>query len=196
MSDELTQAYRIIVQNTASQVSSRLHITTMKLTNFWEYLRNGDPIVVNMLRDGIPLYDTGFFEPVQQLLFDGRIRPTKESVYNYYARAPLTINNADWHVTQAGIDLYWAVIDAAHAALMHAGCIAPTPSHVSDLLDSTFVKKGMLHKKHIRTISVLYELNKDILHKKRATLSGKEYDELRRQASEFIDAVRKIISKQ
>ncbi|HDD70771.1 MAG TPA: hypothetical protein ENF94_01270, partial [Candidatus Woesearchaeota archaeon] len=56
LSPEVIQAYRVIVENTAAKVSKRLHITTLKLTSFWESVRNGDPIIINMLRDGVPLY--------------------------------------------------------------------------------------------------------------------------------------------
>ena len=37
LSREVIEAYRIITENTAAKVSGRLHITTMRLTNFWEY---------------------------------------------------------------------------------------------------------------------------------------------------------------
>ena len=78
MSPEVVESYRVITENLAVKVSKRLHITTMKLTSFWEYMRNGDPVAINMLRDGVPLFDVGVFEPMQMLLFQGRIRPSKE----------------------------------------------------------------------------------------------------------------------
>ena len=193
LSDEVVSAYRVITERTAARISKRLHITTMKLTNFWEYLRAGDPIAVNMLRDGYPLYDSGFFEPAQQLLYDGRIKPTRESVYAYYARAPLTLANANWHVMQGAMDLYWAVIDAAHAALMKHGHIAPTPRHVSGLLHDTFTRTGMLDKKHIKTMDEFFALNKNIVHRKISDLTGKDYDSYRKKATEFIHEMERLI---
>ncbi len=68
LTPEFVETYRIIVEKLALKHSKRLHITTLKLTNFWEYMRVGDPIGLNILRTSLPLYDVGFFEPLQQLL--------------------------------------------------------------------------------------------------------------------------------
>src|SRR3989338_120697 len=121
ISEDMIQAYRIIVQKIVADTSTKLHITTLKFTSFWEYVRAGDPVAINLLRDGIALLDTGFYEPLQSLLMRGRIRPTYESIWSYYSRAPITLTNSRWHITQATLDLYWAVIDSAHAALMSEG---------------------------------------------------------------------------
>ncbi|MBD3318560.1 hypothetical protein GF342_01485 [Candidatus Woesearchaeota archaeon] len=194
LSEEVIEAYRIITENTASAVSRRLHITTMKLTNFWEYVRNGDPIAVNMLRDGYPLFDTGLFEPLQQLLHDGRIKPTRESMYSYFARAPLTMANADWHILQACTDLYWAVIDAAHAALMKYHVVPPTPGHVSEELRQN-MSTMKLHKKYVRTMNEFFTLNKNIVHRKIQSISGKDYDTYKTKAQEFIREMQRIVKE-
>ncbi len=193
MSPEVVEAYRVITENTAAKISRRLHITTMKLTSFWEYVRNGDPVAVNMLRDGVPLQDVGIFEPLQMLLFQGRIRPTKESMWNYYARAPATMANANWHVLQATIDLYWAVVDAAHAALMKMGEVPPSPGHVADLIQSRLVKPGFVAKKHADTMKFFYELTKKITHREIRDISGKEFDHYKTMAHDFINAMKNVI---
>ena len=141
---EVTEAYSVIVQKSIVRVSTRLHITTLRFTSFWDYIRNGDPIGINMLRDGVALIDSGFFDPLQALLKKGRIRPTSESIWAYYVKSPNTLHNSKWHILQASIDLYWAVIDAAHAALMKLGEIPPTPEHVADMMEGKMVRKGLL----------------------------------------------------
>jgi len=92
----------------------------MTLSSFWEYVRAGDPVVINILRDGLALVDSGFFDPLQALLFRGRIRPSQEAINNYYARAPTTLNNSMWHVLQATVDLYWAVRSTNGTLIMPA----------------------------------------------------------------------------
>lgn len=193
MNEQVIEAYRIITERTAAKISKRLHITTMKLTNFWERARDGDPVAINMLRDGYPLYDTGFFEPIQQLLYEGRIKPTRESIYTYFARAPVTLANADWHLLQGVLDLYWAVIDSANAALMSLGEVPPSPRHVSGLIYDKMVRPGKLHKRYAKTMETFFELNKGILHRSIPHITGKEYDNYRLQAREFVTEMQRIV---
>src|SRR3989344_7893912 len=39
MSPEVVEAYRLIVQKSIVRTSTKLHITTMRFTSFWEYMR-------------------------------------------------------------------------------------------------------------------------------------------------------------
>lgn len=193
MKGEFVEAYRLIVHKVVAEISPKLHITTLKFTSFWEYVRNADPVAVNMLRDGVTLLDTGFFEPLQILLARGRIRPTVESVWNYFIRAPATLMNSRWHMLQATLDLYWAVIDAAHAALMRIGEIPPSPSHVAEMLDQKLAKKGHLDKQHVKTMRNFYSIAKQIMHREIREISGAEFDGYARDARAFVDAVKLFI---
>ena len=195
LSKEVIQSYRVITEQIASKVSRRMHITTLKMTSFWEFIRNGDPIAINMLRDGVPLYDAGIFAPLQELLFQGRIRPTKESIWLYFARAPATINNANWHVLQATLDLYWAVVDAAHAAIMKMGEVPPTPSHLSRMITQRLVKPGHVHKKYADMMDFFYKLQKQITHRELQQVTGKQYDAWLKQAHDFVKAMQKVVEQ-
>ncbi len=193
ISQEVIEAYRIITEKVASSVSRRLHITTMKMTAFWDYMKAGDPIAINILRDGVPLYDTGFFEPMQVLLFQGRIRPTEESIWVYFTRAPTTLVNSRWHLLQATLDLYWAVIDSAHAALMRMGEIPPSPSKVAGLINDKMVKKGIVSRKYANTMHFFYELSKKITHRQLQNVTGPQYERYFKEANEFVSAMQKVI---
>ncbi|MBU0615545.1 MAG: nucleotidyltransferase domain-containing protein [Nanoarchaeota archaeon] len=193
MSKELISTYRIIVEKLIAKISIRLHVTTIRFTNFWDYIRNGDPIGINILRDGVALIDTGFFDPLQLLLKRGRIRPSHEAVWTYFVRAPNSLHNARWHILQSIIDLYWAVIDASHAALMKLGETPPTPSHVADMLDRSMVQKGLLEKKYINIMRNFYHLSKMINHRQISEVKGEEFDRYHKQASDFVERMRKFI---
>lgn len=192
---ELVEAYRIITEKSVQKNSLKLHITTLKFTSFWEYIRSGDPIGINMLRDGIALLDTGFFDPLQILLSQGRIRPSPESIWNYFSMAPRTLLNSKWHILQATVDLYWAVIDAAHAALMKAGEIPPSPEHVADMLDKRFVKTNLIDKKYVITMRNFYHLSKMITHRELKEITGEQYDMYYKEANEFVEKMRSFIDK-
>jgi len=193
LSPEMVNAYRIIVNKSIVKTSTRLHITTLRFTAFWDYMRNGDPVGINILRDGVALIDSGFFDPLQALLKKGKIRPTNESIWTYYVRAPNTLHNSRWHLLQATIDLYWAVIDASHAVLMKHGCIPPTPEHVADLLESKLVKKKLLEHKYVITMRHFYKLMKMITHREINDIKGEEYDQYFASAKEFVDRMREFI---
>ena len=167
----------------------------MTLSSFWEYAKAGDPVVVNILRDGFALYDSGFYNPLQVLLKRGRIRPSEESVWRYFGRAPRTILNSRWHLLQATLDLYWAVIDSAHAALMRKNEIPPTPEHVAHMLDKIFVKKKLLEKKYVETMHKFYKLSKMITHREIKEIRGDQYDLYLKEANDFVQRMRILIEK-
>ena len=192
---DLVEAYRVIVEKIIGQVSPKLHITTLKLTSFWEYVRAGDPVAVNILRDGVALLDTGFFDPLQALLIRGKIRPSQESIYTYFSRAPRTLNNSRWHVLQACVDLYWAVIDSAHASLMKLGEVPPSPEHVADLLDERMVKPKLLDKKYADTMRTFYRLQKMIVHREIREVNGAEYERYFQEAHEFVSAMEEYLNR-
>ncbi|MBI5072709.1 hypothetical protein HZA99_02735 [Candidatus Woesearchaeota archaeon] len=196
LSPEVVETYRIVIERTIAETSNRLHVTTLKFTSFWEYVRIGDPIGMNMLRNGVALMDTGFFYPLQLLLHQGRIRPSPEAVNAYFSRAPTTLFNSRWHMLQGTLDLYWAVIDAAHAALMMNGVMPPAPKDVADVLEEKLVKKKILDAKHAKTMRTMYTLSKLILHKKIRDIDGKTYEKYYTQAQDFVEAIKNIVEAQ
>ena len=194
MDQEFVQAYRMIVEKIVAEVNpQKLHVTTLKFTSFWEYVRAGDPVAVNILRDGVPIIDSDFFEPLQILLYQGRIRPSPESMWNYFNKAPITLHNSKWHIKQAMLDLYWAVIDSAHAALMKLNEVPPSPSHVADMLEEKMVRKGLLKQKYADTMRRFYHLSRTILHGQIAEVSGSQFDEYFKHAKEFVDEMQKFL---
>ena len=190
---ELTEAYRIIVKKIILRTSVKLHVISLRLTSFWEYIRNGDPIGINILRDGVAIMDTGFFSPLQALLLRGKIRPTQESIWLYFIRAPNTLHNSKWHILQATLDIYWACVDACHATLMKFGEIPPTPEHVADLMEDKLVKKKIIEHKYVITMRELYKLSKMITHREIQDIKGSQYDQYFEDASELVARMRQII---
>lgn len=195
INDEIVEAYRVIVEKIVVDVNPNIHVTTLKLTSFWEFVRAGDPVAVNILRDGVPLIDTGFIEPLQALLIRGRIRPSPEAVVSYYGRAPITLANSKWHLIQAVLDLYWAVIDSAHAILMSLGEIPPSPDHVAEMMDEKLRKKGLLEKKYVDIMQNFYALSKKIIYSEIREIPARDYERYYQDAHDFVHRMRKFLKE-
>lgn len=194
---ELVQTYRIITEKIIANMKDgrRLHVQSMRFTSYWEYIKAGDPVAINILRYGLALIDTGIFDPMQSLLDNGRIRPTRESVYTYFTMAPEAVSRSKDHVLSAMIDLYWASVDSAHAALMCLGEIPPSPEHVADMIERSMVKKGLIKKKYAKIMRENYVVFKQIVHRQIREVDGRDYDEYKKKTIEFVNEMRKFIEK-
>lgn len=191
LSPEFVEGYRIITETVIERVSTRLHVTSLRYITFWEYVREANPIAVNILRDGYPLVDVGFIAPLQHLLRQGRIRPTIESVWHYFARTGNSMQSARDHIVQAALDLYWSVIDSSQALLMQHHILSPAPEHVADLVQSELVSKGILKHHHVEIVKEFYSLSRLILHNELRSMNGKELDEFYKKAHEFVSDVKR-----
>ncbi|MDO8628630.1 MAG: hypothetical protein Q7R56_02665 [Nanoarchaeota archaeon] len=196
-SQEIVEAYRLIVASAIKQVDpQRLHVQSMKLTSWWEYVRVGDPVAINVLRYGVAVIDTGFFDPLQALLEQGRIRPTDESIWTYFTLAPASLAKSRENLLTAVVDLYWAAVDAAHAALMVVGEIPPNPAAVAELVELKLAGEGHIKQKHSRMMAELFRVFKGIVHRDIKEVSGKYYDELREKSNEFVTVMKEFIEKE
>ena len=195
ITEALIETYRIIVEKVMTETSDKLHISSMTFTAFWGYANAADPVVINILRDGIAIIDSGFFDPLQRLLKAGKMRPSEESIWSYFGRAPKTLVNSRWHLLQATLDLYWAVIDSAHAALMRKNEVPPTPEHVADMLERVYVRHRLLEGKYVDIMRKFYKLSKMITHREIQQISGPEYEKYYHEADEFVRKMKRMVEK-
>ena len=177
-------------------VRDRLHVNTLTLSNFWDNVKVGDPAIINMLRYGVALVDLGFFEPLKYLLLLGRISPTPEAVY-------VTMNKVPWHLLRARVkalsaieDLYWAMVDSSQAALMMVGHIPPSPEHIPELLQDTFVNKNKLKSVYVNWYKELYSFYHDIKNHKISSISGEDYNTWYKRTTEFTKVLEAIARKE
>ncbi|MCM8765101.1 MAG: nucleotidyltransferase domain-containing protein, partial [Candidatus Omnitrophica bacterium] len=184
--------YNVELANLVRKSDPRLHITTVTLTTFWENILIGEPVAINVLRYGVPLIDTGYFEPLQFLLAAGRIRPSKEAIYNAITRAPWHMTRANSRILAGITDLYWVMIDSAHAALMSYGVVPPSPEHIEKMLTETFVSKKMLNSKYVNYYREIWKTAKAIIHGEIIRGSGMDFDRYRMMAEEFEGKMKEI----
>lgn len=170
-----------------------LHVNTVTLSTFWEELRAGEPLIINVIRYGEALIDFGgFFTPLKILLAKGRIRPTPEAIFTTMKRAPDHLGRAKGSILGSVEGFYWGCVDAAHAALMAVDEVPPSPEHIGDMLNEIFVDKKMLNKKYVDYYEDVRHAAKRIVHGEITEIKGKHIDELREKANEFVKVLRDL----
>jgi len=174
----------------------KIHVNTITLSTFWDELRAGLPIIINIIRYGQPLIDFGgFFDPLKVLLAKGRIRPTPEAVFVTLKRAPEHIARARLDILNTVENLYWAVVDSAHAALMACNQIPPSPEHIPEMMQNILVKNRLINKKLVEDFKRIRNLAKNILYGYVKEIKGKDIDFYTEMAENFEKEMRKITTK-
>ena len=180
----------------ASTYARDLHVNTIKLTTWWQDLIHGDPVIINILRYGEALIDSGgFFNPIKSLLLQGRISSTPEAVYNALQRAPEHLTRSKLAILGSIEGVYWTMIDSAQAALITAGKLPPSPEHIPQLMKSTFVDSGLLKIDKVRDLREIYVLHKSIMHHETNEVHGSEIDKWQRIAQSFLLDMTRLIDQ-
>ena len=184
---------KLVVKN---KYKRDIHITSTKITTWWNDLLKGDPVVINVLRYGEALIDVGgFFNPLKALLIQGKIKPTYESIYNALQRAPEHFRRSRQAELNAIEGLFWAMVDSAQAALMAAKKMPPSPEHIPGLLNDTFVADKRLKKEYVVWFRDLYILHRKIVHGEINDIKGKEIDEWQERTESFIAVMVRLVNK-
>lgn len=173
----------------------KLHVNTLTLSEFWEGVRMGDPIIINIIRDGVPVADTGFFSPIKLLLEKGKIRPSEEAVDFSMSRAYLHLINYKRLLLDAANELYWTVTDAGHAALMREGIVPPTPRDIPKMMGEKLVPKGGVSKADVELVDTLYNMMKAITHGKLQDITGNQLDNLDGKVEAYLNKMRDLLVK-
>lgn len=173
-----------------------LHINTVKLTTWWQDLVQGDPVVINILRYGEVLIDSGgFFNPLKALLQEGKIKSTPEAVYTSLERAPMHLARSKAAEMSAIEGVYWCMMDAAQAGLMMAGKTPPSPEQIPALLTETFVDSGMLKMNYVKNVRDIYLLHKGISHGSITHINGSDIEAWQDSANKFLSEMTRIINQ-
>ena len=180
-----------------TNVKKEFHVQVYILTDFWESVKDANPVIFTFLRDGVPLYDRGVFMPWKLLLRMGRIRPSPEAIDLNMDLGQKLIDSVNLRLLSAiTMDLYDAILNPSQAALMLYGVSPPTPKETIDLLNEIFVKKEKLLKKEdVEILEKIRKYYKDIEHKKIKTITGKEIDSLLEDSRKYLKKI-DIVFKQ
>ncbi|MAG38656.1 hypothetical protein CMO90_01065 [Candidatus Woesearchaeota archaeon] len=178
-------------------IENKLNIQVYILTDFWDNIKEANPIIFTFLRDGVPFYDRGIFMPWKQLLHMGRVKPSPEAIDMFKSTGDQMINRIKLKLKDIAMeDLFYATLTPSQAALMLFGIPPPTPKETPEVLMDVFVKKeNLLEKKYVDTLNKIIKLRKDVEHGSKKSVSGAEIDSLLSDSEKFLKRLNKLFKQ-
>lgn len=175
-------------------IENKINIQVWILTDFWEGIKEANPVFFTFLRDGIPFYDRGVFMPWKLLLQMGRIKPSPEAIEMFMSTGEQMLERIKFKLKDIGMeDTFYAILTPSQAALMMYGIPPPTPKETPDVLTDIFVKKEkLLEKEYVDILRRNIEVRKELEHGSRKELSGAELDKLLKDADKYLKRLDKL----
>ncbi len=182
--------------NALSGVKNVLNVQVYLLTDFWDNVKDANPVMFTFIRDGVPMYDRGTFLPWKLLLQMGKVKPSQEAVDKFMKYGEQNESLVTRRMLDAMQDIYWGVVTPTQALMMLAGHAPPAPKHmVAD------VKKVLVDSEKVMAVSELKFLEKvikyykDYEHGTLKVIPGKIVDELLAESKVFDKKLQEIRKK-
>src|SRR3989344_5783381 len=199
---ELKDKLRAIIQGMGNEaadiagVKANFHVQTYILTDFWDSVKDANPVIFTFLRDGVPLYDRGVFMPWKLLLKMGRVKPSPEAIdMNMDIGDRLLERTKQKLLSVVGEDLYYATLNTAQAALMLYGIPPTTPKETVAMMEEIFVKKEkLLDQKYVDILEKIRKYYKDVEHNKIKEISGTEIDKLLKETDSYLKGIKELFN--
>ncbi len=178
-------------------IKNKLNIQVYILTDFWDSLREANPVIFTLLRDGVPFFDRGIFMPWKQLLKMGKIKPSAEAIDIFMGSGEQVIRRVQLKLNEIGMeDIYYALLTPSQAALMLYGVAPPSPKETGSLIRDIFVhKEKLLEEKFVKILERVVEIRKAIEHGEKKDLTGKEIDELLSDGDKFLKRIKRLFTQ-
>lgn len=174
-------------------IKNKLNIQVYILTEFWDSVKEANPVIFTILRDGVPLYDRGMFMPWKQLLRMGKIKPSQEAIDLFMSSGEQMIGRIRQKLKGlVEADIYWSTLTPTQAALMLYGIPPPTPNETIKLMEEVFVKENLLEKKYVDIMQEIRDYYKGLEHGTIKEISGKEVDDLLGKAEDYMERIKKL----
>ena len=179
--------YDYIKEATAlAGVKNRLEPQIYLLTDFWQGVKDASPVYFTFIRDGVPFYDRGTFLPWKRLLKMGKIKPSPEAIDQYMKEGERTNDFVRRRLIDTMVDIYFGVVTPTQALMMLAGRAPPVPKTiVSEVKEALVDKEKVMGIKDLKVLEKAVRYYKDYEHGKLKSISGKEIDELKKEAEEY-----------
>jgi uncharacterized protein (UPF0332 family)/predicted nucleotidyltransferase len=178
-------------------IKNKLNIQTYILTDFWDALREANPVMFTFLRDGVPFFDRGIFMPWKQLLKMGKIKPSQEAIDMYMSTGEQGLERVKFKLKDVATeDFFWALVTPSQAALMLYGIPPPAPKELAEVLREVFVKKEkLLEDEYVKIWENTFQIRKDIEHGVKKDVTGKEIDRLVDESDRYLKRLKKLFGQ-
>ncbi len=178
-------------------IKNKLNIQVYILTDFWDSIKEANPVIFTLLRDGIPLFDKGIFMPWKQLLQMGKIKPSPEAIEMYIHSGDQLLERVKVKLKEIGMeDFFWATLTPSQAALMMMGIAPPTPNESPKVMSDVFVKKEkLLEPEYVTILKKIIDTRKKMEHGDKTSMSGKEVDELLKLSEKYLKRLKKLFQQ-
>lgn len=172
-----------------------LHIQTATLTEFWQWIKMGSPELVNYLRYGLVIYDTGFIKPVQRMLQMGLIPPSEETIGLKAKAAEIRFKKIKLDVKSMIFELRYTATDIVQAVIMYFYKAQPDQKAIPEFLEK-LVKEKKLEKEYVDKFKELDKLWKDIDHKVIKEVTTEHLEKALSLTKEMIDRFKELLPEE
>tara|TARA_Y100000310_G_scaffold253790_1_gene260740 strand:+ start:2946 stop:4784 length:1839 start_codon:yes stop_codon:yes gene_type:complete len=188
--------YSYIMQaNEMAGVKNPLNVQVYLLTEFWDGVKDANPVFYTFLRDGVPLYDRGGFLPWKLLLKMGKIKPSPEAIDMFMSMGDKTQEIVKRKLLDIVMgDLYWSVITPSQGILMLYGLPPQGVKETVRDIKKIFVdKEKILEKKYSDILEeIIITYYKGYEHEKIKEVSGKEVDKLLKNTADYLKRLKEL----
>ena len=180
-----------------TKIKNKINIQVYILTDFWDSLKEANPIIFTLLRDGVPFYDRGIFMAWKQLLKMGKIKPSPEAIDMFMGSGEQMLKRVELKLKDIGMeDIYYAILTPSQAALMLHGIPPPAPKETATLMKEIFVhKEKLLEDKFVKTLEKVVDTRKAIEHGEKKEMTGKEVDELLGESDKYLKRIKRLFTQ-
>ncbi|RMD67011.1 hypothetical protein D6817_02775 [Candidatus Pacearchaeota archaeon] len=177
-------------------VGNVLNVQVYLLTDFWQAVKDAQPIIFTFIRDGIPLYDRGTFIPWKRLLKLGKIKPSPEAIELFMKEGDRTNDIVTRKLLDTMVEIYFGVVTPTQALMMLAGHAPPVPKTIVSEVKKVLVEEEkVMSEKELKTLEKAVKYYKDYEHGKLKSITGKEIDELWSEAKDYFVRLKEIRKK-
>lgn len=174
-------------------VKNIMNVQVWLLTDFWQRVKDAEPVAFTFIRDGIPMYDRGTFIPWKRLLQMGKIKPSAEAIDLYMKESERTEELVKRRMLDSMVDVYFGVVTPTQAMMMLAGHGPPVPKVIVEEVRKVLVEKEkLMTENELKTLDKVVKMYKAYEHGTLKDVKGKEIDDLQKEGKDYAKKMKEL----